>query len=139
MSAKREARMTRLFDYAVKRVNGFTIYQAAEELEMRVMHVRLAIYDLRRVFLSDDQINLVCQPENGHGPWTYRLVGSQEQAEFWVRNRTDDAETRLVTIASVCRSIVNATDGRSSDGRRARIIFRHVERAREDLAELRSD
>jgi hypothetical protein len=136
MSPKREKRMSDLFDYVVKKANGFTIPEAVNDLDMRREHVRLAVYDLRRVFLADDQINIVCQPENGRAAWTYRLVGTQEQAEFWTRNRTDDAETRLVTIASVCRSIVNATDGRSSDGRRARIILRHVERAREDLAEI---
>jgi len=130
--------MENLYDYAVRAVDGFTIEDAAKALDADLDQVRVAIYDLRRLFLADDEINLICRPEHGRARWTYRLVGTREASEFWTTNRTKDAKTRLITIGSVCRSIVNATDGRTRQGREARIILRHVERAEEDLADLQA-
>jgi hypothetical protein len=91
---------------------------------------------LRLLLGNDDQINLVCDPQGTGQPWLYRLIGDVDGARSWVANRLRDSETRIGTIRAICSSLVSATDGRSADGRRARIMDKGLTRILEDLAEL---
>ncbi|HEY5985123.1 MAG TPA: hypothetical protein VIV12_01890 [Streptosporangiaceae bacterium] len=126
----------RLFDYAAAQPEGFTYQDVEKELGWRRSQFIKVARQLRLMLGNDDQINLVCDVEARNAPWRYRLVGNFDQAREWGRNRTDDAESRLTTISGVLASVVKATDGRSRDGRRARIMQRAITRAKEDLAEI---
>ncbi len=62
--------------------------------------------------------------------------GDPEVARFWITNRIRDCETRLHTQECVAESIANNTDARSTEGKKARKIFRTLHFLREELAEL---
>jgi len=125
-----------LFSYAASKPEGFTRYDVQEELGWRSQRFRKAVRELRTIFATDE-INLICDPQGQGEAWMYQLVGTFEGASPWVTNRADDMETRLVTMLSVATSLVNASDGRTVEGRRARILQRHFQRAIEDLADLK--
>lgn len=81
--------------------------------------------------------NLVCEPAGKGNPWVYRLANTLAGgADPWIRNRLGDQVTRTRSSLHVLASIIDATDGRSADGRTARILHRHYERALQDLAEV---
>jgi hypothetical protein len=133
---KTAEKIGRLYDYAVEHPEGFTYQDIEKELGWRRTEFFRVAQQLRRLLGNDDQINLICDPQGGGQPWKYQLVGNFDQAREWGRNRTDDAESRLTTIGAVLASVVQATDGRSRDGRRAKIMQRAITRAKEDLAEI---
>ncbi len=124
-----------LFDFAVAHPDGFKNSDFMTDADVTLDDFNKATNGLRAV-LSDDTITLVCEPAGASEKWTYRLVGQVEEGSAWVQNRLKDAESRFKTLASVSQALVNATDGRTADGRRARIINKAVSRLLEDLAEL---
>lgn len=128
--------VTQLFDYASERPAGFTYRDIRRDLKWDRSHFFRTARALRLTLGDADDISLVCDRQGARQPWRYRLVGEFSQASDWVRNRTDDAESRMLTIESVLASVLRNTDGRSRDGRRARIMYRAIQRAREDLADL---
>ena len=89
--------------------------------------------------------SVVCDPDPADhlGPWIYKLMDGDQiidaQNTQWVVNRVHDAERRLFTMRGVVATAVKATDGRTNEGKRARIIDKHITRAIEDLAELNGD
>jgi hypothetical protein len=99
-----------------------------------------AVKDVR-VMQADDSINLVCNPQpnvNGkHQPWVYELRSDLDSFRKWRKNRTDDAESRIETIHAVMQSVVRGTDGRSHDGKKARVIVTHLGRLLEDLEQFK--
>lgn len=129
-------KMGRLFDYAASQPEGFTYKDVEKDLGWHKPEFMRVSRQLRLLLGHDDQINLICDRQGRWQPWRYQLVGTMDQAREWGRNRIDDAEARMRTIAAVLDSIVRATDGRSRDGRRARIMQRAMTRAMEDLAEI---
>lgn len=124
----------RLYDYAVEHPS-FYIPDACRDLDWRVNRCRRAISQMRRI-LAGDEINLVCFQEGFGAPKRYELVGNVEDARPWVAVRLRALESQLDTVHSVARSLENATDGRTTTGKRARLIRRHVGRLIEDFAEL---
>lgn len=124
-----------LFDYAVSKPDGFTNADFMAEFDVDLEAFNRAANKLRSV-LADDTINLVCDPAGARAKWIYRLVGSIEDGSPWVQNRLRDAETRFTTISSVVQSLVKATDGRTADGRRARLMEKSLRRLLEDLGEI---
>lgn len=124
-----------LYDYAVAHPEGFTKYDFMRERDLTLDQLDRAIRKIRQVF-ADDDITLICEPSAPHQPWTYRLIGNVEGASPWARNRLADAETRLSTLSAVARTLVNATDGRTVDGRRARAMHKSFSRLMEDLDDL---
>jgi hypothetical protein len=135
MSTPSESQVDLLFDLAASRPDGFTYKDVNEVLGWdRPYFIKVARY-LRLAF-AEDKINLVCNPQGKNEPWLYELVGTLDDSRAWTTNRLLDAETRLHTVWSVAKSIVEGTDGRSREGRRARIIARACQRANEDLHDL---
>lgn len=124
-----------LFDFAATKPEGFTYLDVDEKLGWsRDFFVRVA-RDLRLMF-KGDTITLTCEP-GGHGlPWIYKLVGNYDGARPWATNRIGDMESRLETVHAVAETLVNATDGRSQDGRKARKVQRTIGRLIEDLADI---
>jgi hypothetical protein len=130
-----EEELSRLFDVLVEH-QALTIHEIATDLECAVRRAQEVVREFRVVFGEDDTINLVCDPQGEGEPWLYSLTGTVEGAGPWTTRRVLDAETRLETMAGVMSSVIRATDGRATDGRKARIIHRAIVRAREDLADL---
>lgn len=135
MTALNEERAIELYEYAVDHPDGFTNIEATTELNWPNLSTFRAVARTLRLLFIDDSINLICEP-NGIGPWTYRLVGTYDDAQLWARNRLLDSETRLGTIEAVSHSVVQATDGRSTDGRKARMIYNTVHYLRQQLEAL---
>lgn len=124
-----------LFDYAAGKPNGFEALQACRELGITLDQFRRAVRALRKI-LASDEINLVCSSQGFGQPTRYELVGNLERAQPWIRVRYATLESQLETVLSVSSSLVNATDGRTIPGRKARLIHRHVGRLIEDIADL---
>jgi hypothetical protein len=125
----------RLFDYAVGQPT-FTNRQAMAGLEIKHLATFNQAARRLRLILGEDDINLVCTPQGEGEPWLYELVGNLENAGPWVRNRLRDLEARIETQHAVSRSLVTATDGRTVEGRKARLFAKTLGRLQEDLAEL---
>lgn len=140
MSARRKLseNVALLFDFAVMHSEtGFTQPEAAAALGVDVRQMPRFINALRKEFGESD-INLIADPD-GTNKWIYRLTGRPEDARAWNSNRVGDMESRLTTMKAVAHSLTNSTDGRSLEGRKARIIDRSLGRLIEDLAVLRQD
>lgn len=124
-----------LWDYAVAHPDGFTRYDVERDIGWSNHELSHVARHLRR-FLGDDEINLVATPQGRYEAWLYSLTGSVEEAGPWNRNRLLDTESRLTTMHAVSQSLVSSTDGRSLEGRRARVMERSLRRLTEDLADL---
>lgn len=128
-----EQRRDQLFDYAVAHPDGFTIDDLTGDTGWNRRDANAAIHDLREYLGTMDDINLPCSP-NGYGQrWIYRLVGTMADTHGWTKNRLGDTETRLRTMNSMTASIVRGTDGRSTEGRKARLIETGLRHLVEDL------
>lgn len=121
-----------LYDFAVSRPDGFTAPEARAKFAWDARTFRDALRTLRLTF-ADDSINLVCDPQGDSQPWLYRLVGTYDEASGWSANALQHAEARLETIEAVAQSVVGATDGRTTDGKRARLIYKTVHFLRDSL------
>jgi hypothetical protein len=126
---------TRLMEYAVSKPDGFTFQDIKDDLGWTRDRFNKVTRRLRSNQAADT-INLVCNPQGVSLPWVYRLVGAGALVSPWQANRLGDAESRLITIKNVARSVVNGTNSRTNDGRRARIIEKSLNRLLEDLAEI---
>ena len=124
-----------LFDYAVAHPDGFTYVDVENDLGWDRGLFSWVARNLRAEF-ADDSVNLICEPQGQYEPWLYRLVGTADDARIWSTNRIADLEGRLHTMASVSESVKNATDGRTTEGRKARKINRTLVRLIEDLEDI---
>ena len=139
MSPQRELRRDFLFDYAVNNPDGFVI---DELMAYGWSHhqTNQAIRDLRLFFAgTGDTVNLPCDPQGRGARWLYRLVGDLQSVQGWTTNRVRDAEARVRTMQAMMQSIVAATDGRSTAGRKARVMERAFLRLIEDLDTIMAD
>lgn len=97
---------------------------------------------LLRQDIRDHNINkvLVCDPLNGNGGWTYRLVSGKELVDHettkWPINRYHDAESRLVTIKSAIDTAVKTLPQRSVELQTAKIRQHHLAEAEREVNEL---
>ena len=126
-----------LFDALVANPDGLDIEQIRTELECGPNLAKRAVRDLRLMLGDFDDINVPCIPQGAGERWLYVLqAGVGDDVREWSDHRLDDGETRLRTIRAMLSSAVAATDGRTSSGKRARIMERGVRRMIEDLDEL---
>jgi len=128
----------KLFDFAVVHRDGFTHLEAELTFAWTGAHFREVERRLREVMASESE-NLVCNPneDDPGGPWLYRLTADIELTSLWHENRLGDSETRLKSIMFVAQSAMHAHSGRTTTGKRARILYKAASRALEDLEELR--
>lgn len=134
----RDIRRDMLFDYAVEHPDGFTKADAMNDLEWGSWPKTFndAVRDLRVMMGDSDSINLIADPQGSGEQWLYRLVGTVDEGREWVTNRVGDVEGRIRTLQAVVASAVSGSDGRSIEGRKARILHRGISRIVEDLDEL---
>lgn len=136
MESARIIRRDALYDLLVANPDGITVDDMMELIDCTYESARLAIRDLRLFLGDDDEINVICTPDEYRGRWLYTLEATLEKSQEWISYRLSDAESRLETMGAVMASIVQSTSGRTIDGKKARIIERAFRRALEDLAEL---
>ncbi len=129
------ARAGHLFDYSVEHPEGWLVPDACRHFKWSQSQLARAIRALRLI-LGTDEINLVCHQRGFGEPKLYTLVGDLERARPWAVVQLRGLESRLDSILAISRSLVNATDGRTTEGRKARLIVKHVTRLMEDFAEL---
>jgi hypothetical protein len=100
-----------------------------------------AVQTLRDILAANgDVISVVCEPHGHRAPWLYCLRAGAEvlnaEESRWIINRLQDAERRLLTIGNVMEVAARGLDGRSIEGRKARIYELHIRRAAEEVALL---
>lgn len=127
--------LSSLFDLIASK-GGQTILDIAAHLGVRVRRAQVVVHDLRQMFGHDDTVNLVCDPQGQRELWLYDFRGTLDGVTPWTGWSLAHVETRLETLEAVAASIERAADGRTIEGRRARILARAIRRAREDLADL---
>lgn len=134
-----ELRREVLFEILVDNPQGLTIDEMQVLMHATYQVVRKAINDLRAYLGEYDEFNLICNPQGGGERWLYELVGDYDGMRPWAANRVMDTETRLRTQASVSGAVVRGTDGRSIEGKKARLMHRSLTRLVEDLDTLALD
>lgn len=132
-----ERDIERLADFAFANLDGFDYKDVEAELGwQRPYFFKVARYF--RLTYGTAEMNLVCEPPGGRmsKPHIYRLTGETQQIQAYGRSRIPDLVSRVETLQQVAVSAVNATDGRSREGRIARRVERHMTRLHEDLADI---
>jgi hypothetical protein len=99
----------------------------------------MSLFNRTRRALRGHAVNLVGEPLGHRKPWRFWLTGLLGEARWWLANRILDLETRIVTILAVSESIVKGTDARTIEGRKARLMVKHLQRLTEDLAEVKEE
>src|SRR6516225_3921541 len=110
-----------LFDYSVGKPEGFEAAIAETDLQWTHRVFTRAVRSLRLILGADD-INLICTPQGFGKPMLYQLVGNLEKAGPWVAGRLRSLESQIETVYSVSTSLANGTDGRTVEGKKARLI-----------------
>lgn len=103
-----------------------------------------AVQRLRDILAaSGDTINVPAEPQGQREEWVYALTDGagiiDAERSQWAPNRMKDAERRLKTIKHVFSAAVEATDGRTVEGRKARIYQLHLARAEEEIRILNGE
>ena len=129
LEPKVKARADALFDYSVLHPDGWNIDQAATDNGWSYNQVNQAIRYLRKVF-ADSTITLICTPNGQRNRWIYKLVGTYDDAQPYLGYRMGDIEERMLTIEWMTHSIKNASDLRTLEGKKAKMVY-------EDLYALR--
>ncbi len=132
---KSEDLIESLWDHLVAHPDGTTKPEMAAALSVSKRKISDVIKTFR-VYFGDDTINLVSVPQGFGESHLYRLVGTTDEAREWVSMSWKHVEARLVTVIAVVRAFVNGSDGRTIDGRLARVWLRHFTRALEDIEDL---
>ena len=138
ISAARETRRDNLFDLVVASPDGVTVSQMMAEMDLTKKQAGVAIRDLRLFLGEYDGVNLPCVPQKPGEEWVYHLAGTLDDVREWAISRINDTVSRLLTMDAVMSSIVEATDGRSLEGRKARIIERSLARLLEDIETMQT-
>jgi hypothetical protein len=130
----------RIFDELVAHPDGCTIYEMAEAIDMPLATARRAVHDARMILAQNDTLFILAEPQGPRAPWLYKLVDGKTIIDVensgWVPNRIGDAQTRVQLIHAAMRVAERATDGRTTNGRKARVIARTLGRLVEDLEEI---
>jgi hypothetical protein len=136
MGPVRMQRREDLWDLLVATPGGVTVEDMMGVYGWTHGQANEAVHDLRD-WLGEFDITLPCDPQGQRERWLYRLVEDLDGVRQWAGNRVQDTDTRLRTMHAMLTSIVSATDGRTVEGRTARIMERALRRLVEDLDDLR--
>ncbi len=131
----RVEQVNNLFDLLSNDTGWVTRQQIADYLEMSHKSVDRVVRDLRITLGVSDSITVVARINKGGG---YRLVGRYEDAAPWATGRIADAETRIETLQFSMSSVVKATDGRTVEGKKARLVEMSMRHLLEQLLALDS-
>jgi len=128
---KAKERADLLFDYAVLNPK-WTVDDIQAHFGWSRPQVNGAIRYMRETF-ADSSINLICTPNGQRNRWLYELVGTYDDSKEYVKYRVGDAESRLLVIESVTHSAMNASDMRTTTGKKAKLIYETLHYLRSQL------
>lgn len=124
--------MPRTLEDAIER--DCTIHAIAERLGVNRDCAGQAIWHHRRVLGASDWAILQLADKMRHH--VYWLSGETEEINEYDIGRLDgDLYSRLMTLRSMAERSVFSSDGRSKNGRRARLILKYTGRLIEDVEE----
>lgn len=101
-------------------------------------HERTVYRDVRRMRRRGDIDNIPATPNGHREPWLYRVTNDLETNSEWVANRIGDAESRFETMIGQAETLVRVTNGRTTNGRKARKIDRVLRYLMQELADIDS-
>ena len=127
-----------LFDYAVANPDGFTRSDACAKLECSSREFDATVRELRRILGDGDDIYLVCWTQ-GRGEWRYQLIGNFDGSREWGVWMLAHSEARIETQQWLYRTLVKALDGRTIEGRKARMMERAMRHLHEELVAIDED
>jgi len=136
MTIGRSLRLDELTQYAIAHPDGFTMPEATADLGWSLSQYDRAVKDVRTLCGKFDTITLVCVPAGKHQPWTYRLVGTMDDAAEWVTIQSKIIDTRIDTEIDVLTALLRSVDVRTIEGRRIKLKLKTFVRLREDLADM---
>lgn len=125
-----------LFDFASGHARGFVFKQVHDKFGWERYTFGRAVRRVRRILRSNSDGTLICTPQGMSEPWRYQLTGNWQEAAPWAHNRIGDVESRLETIEDVTVGVLQVTDGRSADGRKAKLVVKVIRRLREDISDI---
>lgn len=128
-----------LFDFAVAHPEGFTRGQACEEFTCASREYDTAVRELRRILGTDDNIYLACWTNGNRGQWRYQLIGNFDGAREWGAWMLAHSEARIETQQWLYRALVKALDGRTVEGRKAKMMERAMRHLHEELVAIDED
>ena len=129
------ARRDAVLDVLRQHPNGLTIHDLAVAMGE---NDRTVYRDIRWLRRRGDIDNIPATP-NGHmQPWLYRVTNDLEANSEWVANRIGDAESRFLTMIGQAETLVRVTNGRTTNGRKARKIDRVLRYLMQELADIDS-
>lgn len=126
--------VNRLFDALADAPKGWTIHEISSYLEIPRRVADNIIRALRMSLGDSDEINVVYRVDGKQR--RYLLVGNFEDAKERLDIRLATYLANFETEVGILRSIVAGSDGRTREGRKARVVLKYFTRLREDLAEL---
>lgn len=134
---QRTQRAHDLFDFLADRMaDGSNLDEITRHFGWSNDQATEALRALRIILADGDTINVIGDP-NGQGEqWTIRLVGTYDDARWYVSNRVGDLEARLDTMSGIAKSLEAASDGRTVEGKKAREIHIALRHLKEKLALL---
>jgi IclR helix-turn-helix domain len=132
-------RAGRLFDMLAEAPLGLTVAEICDELSVPKRTAHTVIRVLRMTLGTSDDLFVVCDIADD-GVYRYQLKSGaalvDAEQSRWTSTRVADLESRLVLFMSASKAAAAATDGRTTDGRKALLFVRWSQRLSEDLAEL---
>lgn len=152
MSPAMDTRIVQLFDALVASPGGLTIHDIGDVLGLNVTNpvgrgrsTAFAVIRSLRLKLGalnsdgDDRLHGYSIPIRRDGmSQLYVLSANRSQSTEWQGVRADTALSRMEVDLAHWRSLVANTDGRTVDGRIARVMLRHFTRLQEDLQDIRA-
>lgn len=120
---------------------GLTSHQIIDKMSWSYSQFMSAVQKLRDILAANgDIISVVAEPQAAREPWLYSLQAGKvildTEKSQWLPNRLQDTERRIKTIQHVLEVAVNSLDGRTTEGKKARIYHLHIKRAQEEVVML---
>ena len=131
MNATEETRVEELFDILAGS-DGYTISELIDIMGTSRGMVYLYIRQTNAILNEDRTASIIAvRPENGRGPWTYRLTEQYDDndTKTYCGYRLGDTATRIESLRNVTAPLV-------AGSMRARIMHRQMERMLEDLSDM---
>jgi hypothetical protein len=153
MGKRMQDRMVRLFDALVAAPTGLTIYAIGDVLGLDVdepvstgRQQAFAVIRALRLKLGelhadpDDKVHGYSIPIRREGTTQYYLLAAKrtEEAIDWQDVRAETLLSRLKVDVAHWQALVFNSDGRTVEGRLARVYLRHTLRLQEDVEEIKA-
>lgn len=129
-----------IYDVLADAPDGMTIYDIAVKIDLPVHSCRRAMRNARLTLAEGDTLFVIAEPQGPREPWLYKLVDGKvlvrPDESGWTTNRVGDAQSRVHLLHVAMDVAARATDGRSIEGRKARVMAKSLRRLDEDLTEI---